>query len=364
MMKKILLLVVVMCSILTAFGQTPRQLNEFKQVANGDGTYTWQERSNSKKLNGKYRFIEDAQTYYLLAFKDGLQHGVEECYKYNMLVSRTNYIHGFRCGVMEEYSTFGESRGKIDSKKNYNEKGQLDGKSMTYFENGNLKSVCEYSKGTPVGDEYHYFPDGKVSREFHIFEKDGKRYKSFFDRSNEYGVEFTEQYTGLLNDNWIAYKVGEYKEVWHNGQLKKQEFYSDKGEKIGIWKEWFINGNLKAEMRYDKDKYQKTYFKSGMLASESHYNNENKLTSSITYYESGKPREEIIYGDGITTTKQYYDDGKLREECIRNSEYETIKEYHRNGKLRMAKEKNRNDYGFKVTECYDDKGISVPFIQL
>lgn len=364
-MKKILLLVVAICSVLTVVAQTPRQLSEFKQVSSGNGTEVWQERTNSKKLNGKYHLVKNEQTYYLVTFKDGLQNGPEECYKYNMLASRSNYALGFQCGEMEEYGTSGESRGKLIKKCNYNNQGRLDGQCTTFFSNGSIQSVCTYSDGRLVGDEYHYYPDGKVFKEFHIYEKDGKTYKSFSDRGNEHGVEFTEEYMGVLgSDGWLVNKVGEYKETWHTGQLKTQEFYTDKGAKTGIWKEWFIDGKLKSETCYEALRNEKTFFKSGSLATERQYNKEGDWTAFLTYYENGKLREETRRKDGTIITKQYYDDGKLREEYTKNAQYEVVKEYHRNGQLRMAKEKNGDDYRFKITECYDDKGTSIPFVVL
>lgn len=185
-MKKVLLaLVATIVCTLSALGQTPRQMNEFKQVTSGNGLYTWQERRNSAELNGKYHIVKDAQTYFLTTFKNGLQDGVEECYKHNTLESRTNYILGLQCGEEEEYSTFAESRGKLIKKCSYNNKGQLDGTCTMYFTNGNVQSVCTYRDGKMVGDEYHYSPDGKVREEYHVYEKYGKTYKSSFSCSNE-----------------------------------------------------------------------------------------------------------------------------------------------------------------------------------
>ena len=95
---------------ISASAQSPRNINEFSKIPDGSGISIWQEDSSGKKLNGKYRIVEDSRTYYIMEFKNGIQTGIEEGYKYNKLARKRGYKDGRPFGLSEEYGVDGEGK--------------------------------------------------------------------------------------------------------------------------------------------------------------------------------------------------------------------------------------------------------------
>lgn len=349
---------------LSAYAQNNRQITEFTQVPDGKSSVIWQERKNGKMLDGKYHIIENSNTYYIVEFKLGQQFGNEECYKYNRLVSRRSYKYGVKDGLSEEFATTKDNLLVVVKREKYSN-NRLEGKSTQFYENGDIRHICDYSNGKRIGDEYSYYPDGTIQEEYHIYEKNGVLYRSAKEESRVSVGSYIAEFTAKLDsDHFAVYRVGEYKETWENGKLKAEAFYDDNGQKVGHWKEWSINGVLMNEQCYEHPKYSKSYYSNGTISRELVYGEDNGTVVERSYYENGKLRSEEIKRVGNITRTEYYDNGNRREEDFKNEQYQIIKEFHRNGQLRLVKEKNKGDYDFKVTECYDEKGVSVPFIQL
>ena len=128
---------------------------------------------------------------------------------------------------------------------------------------------------------------------------------------------------------------GIQRKYW-NGQLVKEGSWKD-GDKDGLFKNYYTNGNLQMEKLYQngKIKYSKYYYENGNLLSE------EKIELSKTYYKSyyknGNLQDETTRQDGIIKHhKYYYENGNLQSEMVHKSEKDDgfSKTYYENGNLK------------------------------
>ena len=97
-----------------------------------------------------------------------------------------------------------------------NKNGAFNGKVKTYFEDGQLETVMDYSGGIPDGKCEEYYRNGNLKT------------KGKFEKGKKVG-------------KWVYY---------HQSGEKESEGKYKKGEKVKVWKYYDNNGNLKDEVRY------------------------------------------------------------------------------------------------------------------
>ncbi len=140
--------------------------------------------------------------------------------------------------------------------------------------------------------------------------------------------------SGLKQGDWIFFYDSEQVQ-------KKEEGLYDNNKKTGIWKAYYLKGNLKNEIIYIKNRpngYAKFYYKSGKVSEEGVWKS-NKWVGEYKYYhENGKPAYIWNYNESGKRTgeqKYFHENGKVMIEgrWQDGKEEGTIKEYNKDGKL-------------------------------
>ncbi len=256
-------------------------------------------------------FGEDGRIITLITYKNGfitereiinrfdnnkLKHGLWKYFYPNGMVQREgHYNHGVENGYFKEYD--------------------LD---------GNLVNTAKYADGIKLEDvaelvklevRKDYYPDGSIKISA-TYNKEGKLE----------GVRREYAPDGTIDKSYI----------FRNGIMIGEGVVTEKGERDGFWKEYYDDGNLRAEGTYDKDKKSgkwKFFHRSGVMEQEGSYKNGLPEGEWRWYYASGDlMREESYFNglpDGITT--EYDEEGNI----ITRGEYIEGKEsgewYYRSG---------------------------------
>jgi len=126
---------------------------------------------------------------------------------------------------------------------------------------------------------------------------------------------------------------------------KIQEGNYFKGKKEGIWKTYYVNGNLKSEISYkDGEKYgfAKIYYENGKLAEEGMWLKDKWVGKYKSYYSNGKLSYLWNYNDyGKRSGYQlyFYENGniKIDGEWFDGKENGQINEYYQSGVLKYQK---------------------------
>ncbi len=192
----------------------------------------------------------------------------------------------------------------------YNDKGKLT-KSYTYRlgkKNGYLSvydstekvvSNENYENDIKQGNSYIYYKSGKVKQL--IPYKNG--------RADGVSYEFTEDSTII---SIVHYKMGFIEKA------EKINRTDDKGNKQGLWKEFYSDGKLKKETRYKDgivDGYIKEYDKKGDLSNIEKFNGGKKVDNPPelakldvfkAYYEDGNVRYEGGYVNGMPVGTHFH----------------------------------------------------------
>lgn len=88
---------------------------------------------------------------------------------------------------------------------------------------------------------------------------------------------------------------------FHDGGEKRAEAHFENGELDGLYREWYPNGKVAQEVRYDGGKkagMQKTFYEDGAKWSEETWVDGLLQGKSMAWYPSGKPRADANYEDG------------------------------------------------------------------
>ncbi len=241
-----------------------------------------------------------------------------------VVVKEGTFKHGLKHGYFKEYDLNGNllsATKYVDGEKfeKAEELQKLDVRT-DYYPNGKIKVVGTYTKdGVPEG----------VRREFDI---NGKVEMSYIFR---YGTIVGE---GIFTN--AGRRQGNWKEYYDDGNLKAQGNYVD-DLKDGFWKYYYKNGSLEEKGKYilgDPDSTWLWYYSDGkLLRDENFYNGlpdglyteYDKTGSIITQgdflegkkegnwiYKVGDSKDEGIYSEGYRNGlwKSYYSDGTLRFE--------------------------------------------------
>ncbi|WP_299221747.1 hypothetical protein [uncultured Aquimarina sp.] len=164
-------------------------------------------------------------------------------------------------------------------------KGKKHGEWKDYYENGTLKSKCNYFCGLRQGNYFYYRENGKLD------------WIDFYTADKEMGTqEFYEN--GLLSKN----STYSYLYSKHDGHDLKAtvetEYYEDGSVKI--------QRTIK-ELQGDIEKESfKEYYPNGFLKTESEIIDLDKNGVYREFYENGNTKYEGIFKDDKPIDKQYY----------------------------------------------------------
>ena len=212
-------------------------------------------------------------------FKDGQPHGMWKSYYPSGIIKSIGY----------------KDMGKSDSLwKFYGEDGQLNwiyryendlknGCAKKYDSLGNVIQETFYVDGVKQGDETQFYPDGSVKR---ILRYENGKEEGLALEYNKEGTVITE-------------------EMYDGGFLKrKEEFnrYDEEGNKTGVWRTYFDNGEIKTEISYKggkKEGTSKLFDQDGKLISI------NKMKGDTV---ASDPGGVVI----IDLYKEYHASGKVK----------------------------------------------------
>ncbi len=248
-------------------------------------------------------------------FRQGLEDGVSrEFDEDGRIVTLITYKSGFitERELINRYDNAGQKHGPwkyfydngmVRREGNYKH-GLENGFFKEYDREGNLLTTSKYAEGTMQEDvaelakldvRKDYYPDGKV-RIAATYNKEGQ----------PEGIRREYAPDGTIERSYI----------FRNGILIGEGIVTEKGERDGFWKEYYNDGRLKAEGKYNKDVREGNwvfYHENGMKEQEGMYREGKPEGDWTWYYASGEVlRTESYYNglsDGIMT--EYDQDGKV-----------------------------------------------------
>lgn len=199
---------------------------------------------------------------------DGKKHGIWKYFYANGSIRIEGiYKHGMENGYFKEY----DPEGNLLTTTKYADGVKMEDVAelmkldlrKDYYPDGRIKIAATYNKaGLPEGVRREYAPDGSIERSY----------------------------------------------IFRNGILIGEGIVTEKGERDGFWKEYYNDGRLRAEGKYDHDQKEgawRFYHLNGALEQEGNYVKGKPEGDWRWYYSSGALlREETYYNglqDGIMT---------------------------------------------------------------
>ncbi len=164
---------------------------------------------------------------------------------------------------------------------------EADGIYREFYPNGQLFVEGRFRRGRQQGEWTYYFDNGKINR------------KATFDKGQPEGPREIYRADGTLaakRDFRDGKRHGEWTTYDETGkQPLREEHYVD-GQRDGVWKYWYPDGQLKQEIRFEDGKRE---------------------GKSAEWNEQGQPRLEANFGDDKlhgTTTRWFPDGRKIVQE--------------------------------------------------
>ena len=240
--------------------------------------------------------------------------------KYENLSGELLFENGEANGIQKYY----DDDGKLTEEKSYL-KGKLEGKRTTYFPSGNKELEENYHDGILDGRTTTYYVTGGVNCEYGFLKGDldgpaacyylngskksessyvkGKR-EGKYNAYNKMGdVSITESYIG-------GELSGKYKKFYDKTAIEEEADY-DAGKVVSSYKKYYSNSKLKAEYNYKDKKIISSaeYFPTGVKQSESDYNDQGNIQSTLYFDAAGqKYYEEVFNSKEIKYIRQYAKD--------------------------------------------------------
>jgi antitoxin component YwqK of YwqJK toxin-antitoxin module len=207
-----------------------------------------------------------------LIYKEGKLNGVCEFYFPNKKVARSlTFIKGEQSGIEKAYHENGNIafEGQMVN-------GEKSGEHIYYYSSGNKSAVLHYSFGIRRhsilrdSTEMGYRADGDF---FEYFENGSIKYQAKYVNGLPEGLVFANYSKGKeYVENWHkGHIVGKTEGYYENGQLKYIGTYNENGEEIGEWREFYDNGKLRLNIKFDK----------GKIIEQHYYNYDNEPEFSI-----------------------------------------------------------------------------------
>lgn len=302
-------------------GRITMDINYLKGVKDGirktfleDGTI--EEKFKNDIKNGLTRYYDlNGKLRKEVNFKDGLENGLaREFDKDGRIITLITYKSGFitERELINRFDNGGKKHGPwkyfypegmVRLEGSYNH-GLENGYFKEYDKDGNLLSTAKYAEGVKLEDvaelikldvRKDYYPDGKVKIAA-TYNKAGK----LEGVRREYSPE------GAVEKSYI----------FKNGIMIGEGIVTEKGERDGFWKEYYNDGKLRAEGKYNKDVREgawKFYLENGETEQEGNYVKGKPEGDWRWYYPGGELlREESYYNglqDGMMT--EYDEAGKV-----------------------------------------------------
>ncbi len=166
--------------------------------------------------------------------------------------------------------------------------------------------------------------------------------------------------SGRKLGKWILYGKHKQNNCYAASQKVEEGSYKE-NRKIGLWMEYFCNGNLKTKVTFVNgrpDGYAIMYYENGKVQEEGQWKN-NKWVGGLTqYYDNGNVQHQFKFnaaGKREGEQTYYHENGKvaINGTFVNGKETGTIKEYHENGDLKATKNYNDGNVDVNSIKTYD-----------
>ncbi|WP_394210222.1 hypothetical protein [Enterovibrio calviensis] len=241
-----------------------------------------------------------------------------------------------------------------------NDKGQYEGLTRLYDENGVLIEEADFLAGKRHGINRSFYPDGSVEEEYtnrngikegeniHYFADGTVSHRFHFVDGKSDGVQWYYYPSGAIRYK-VHYKMdkvhGEYTSYYKNGQLSHQLPYVNdkqegvgysynekgfvyletpykKGQKHGVVRGWHVEGKLRYEENYVAGKQHGAvthYYESGNLERVNHLvKGKQRGTQRFYFDQTDALQEESIINDhgDVTSKLRFNKDGDINYEYV------------------------------------------------
>lgn len=323
--------------------------------------YTSIEDFKDDKKNG-YSLIYDSKN--RLLKKIFFENGNEEGYAYEYdstltVITLTEYKAGFI--IKEDYINRKDPEGRKQGKfKTFHANGRIKeemlyknnilfGYYKKYDENGNILSIKKYENGKEIKDvpelmsldiKKDYYSSGRV-KSIGSYKNDvPEGVRREFNEKGEISKSYIFSNGKMIGEGIIdqsGVKQGDWKEFYENGQKKAEGKYTG-GKKIGNWVYYFPDGKIEQKGKYlpgDKaDGLWVWYFNNGQIEREEEFVSGKEEGFFREYSDSGKLIASGNMLDGAEEGAWIYDFGNyvLKGEYKNGARFGVWKGYFENGK--------------------------------
>jgi antitoxin component YwqK of YwqJK toxin-antitoxin module len=238
---------------------------------------------------------------------------------------------------------FYDTKDKIKWRRNY-KNGEEIGEEKHYFEDGKLNIDAIH----PNGRYIEYYEDGQIDLNGQLKNNEKDGLWTWYDGYNG-AIFMTKEYkNGLLHgvSHDMRYST---KSIYENNELVQEERFNDNGKHHYIKKHvgdniqftyYHTNGNIKLKGKLNENKQYygkiKEYNKNGILEKQTDYKNGSRDGLMKKYYENGKVSYQREYKDNLHIGKSisYYPNGKIRSESMSDGfKAYNVKNYDEQGNL-------------------------------
>ena len=168
-------------------------------------------------------------------------------------------------------------------------------------------------------------------------------------------------------DKKTGKRDGSYKQFYENGNLKAEGSYKD-GKKHGSYKKYYSNGKIRSKGSYKEEKLDgehRAYYENGELEKKENYKMGKWHGSFKSYYENGKLNVKTSYtNDTLDGDYEKYDekgqlliDASLKKGLLTGS----YKEFYSNGTPKMEAEFKNGQMADGQYRSYYDNGTKKVF---
>lgn len=220
-----------------------------------------------------------------------------------VLIGCVNILYAQRVTV-NTYFEEGDTRIKETFMVLESNKNVLDGKYMSFYQNGNIKSEGFYQNNNPTGYWNYYYEGGKL------------KMRGQLKGNSNYGLWKYYYENGQLSMEGNIYngkREGEWRFYFESGPKKSRGNFK-KGEKTGIWNHFYEDGFLKAQAYYEGEVgFYKEFYNNGNVKVQG-YNIDGKSDSTWVYfYENGGKQAEGRFKEGLRSGlwSYYYENGEI-----------------------------------------------------
>lgn len=167
---------------------------------------------------------------------------------------------------------------------------------------------------------------------------------------------------GRKQGKWILFGKHKQNSCFTPTQKAEEGAYKE-NRKIGLWMEYYCNGNLKHKVTFANgrpDGYAIMFYDNGKVQEEGQWKNNKWVGALKQYYENGQVQHEFNYNaQGKREGEQVYkyENGQVavKGNFVNGKEAGIIKEFHENGDIKAEKVFNNGDVDVNSIKIYDPK---------